>query len=254
MSAEGTGGFSFPMTRWGRRELNSWIFRHSQGVSPNGRTPLKGAVFDMDGVIVDSHPAHRRAWKQFLDSLDRPANDREIDFILDGRKREEILRHFLGELTPEEIHDYGNRKDQMLRNLGERPQPIEGSIEFLSELRHAGLTLGLATSAARARAEATLSDLGIRGFFDAIVTGDDVDAGKPDPAIYRLAAEGLGQHPEQLLAFEDAVSGVEAACFAGLHCIGVASSPRAEELLKAGAEMVVSNFKSLSLTALAAAL
>lgn len=207
---------------------------------------IRGVVFDMDGVIVDSHPSHRAAWKQFLQSVGRTTSDGEIDFILEGRKRAEILRHFLGEgLSAEKIRNYGNRKDQMLRELGNRLQPIKGVAAFLADLRHAGLAVGLATSAARARAENTLSELGINNCFDAVISGDDVAMGKPDPGIYRLAAARLHEHPTRLLAFEDAVSGVQAALGAGLRCIGIGSGPRVEHLRAAGAEIVISDFTSL---------
>jgi beta-phosphoglucomutase len=76
---------------------------------------LRGIAFDMDGVIIDSHPAHRSAWKSFLESVGRETSDSELDFILDGRKREEILTHFLGELSPVRMKEYGNRKDELLR-------------------------------------------------------------------------------------------------------------------------------------------
>jgi beta-phosphoglucomutase len=203
----------------------------------------------MDGVIVDSHPSHRAAWRRLLKNIGRPASDSELDFILDGRKREEILRHFLGkELSPEEIRDYGNRKNQILREQGTRPLPIDGVIKFVVELRQAGIAMALATSAARGRADATLSELGIKEYFDAIVTGDDVSIGKPDPRIYHLATECLHEDPMRLLAFEDAVSGVRAALCAGLRCFGVASGHRVEQLRAAGAEIVISNFSSLNLS------
>jgi beta-phosphoglucomutase len=243
MSAGDIAGFLFPM----RPSAPDQLSVPESGRLRNGN-PIRGVVFDMDGVIVDSHPSHRTAWKQFLQSIGRPRTDSEIDFILDGRKREEILRHFLGELSPEEIRDYGNRKDQMLRELGSQSQPIDGAIEFLVELRQAGVAMGLATSAARNRVEATLSELGIKDYFDAIVTGDDVPIGKPDPSIYRLAAARLQESPMQLLAFEDAVSGVQAAVSAGLRCVGVASGPRVEQLRAAGAELVISDFNSLSMS------
>ena len=243
MSAGDIAGFLFPMKASAPNQLS--VLESSR--SSNGY-PIRGVIFDMDGVIVDSHPSHRAAWKQFLQSVGHPASDSEIDFILDGRKREEILRHFLGELSAEEIRNYGNRKDQMLRELGSRIQPIAGAIEFLVELRQVGIAMGLATSAARIRAEATLSELGIKDYFDAIVSGDDVPIGKPDPSIYHLAATRLQESPTRLLAFEDAASGVHAALWAGLRCVGVASGPRVEQLRAAGAEVVISDFKSLSLS------
>ena len=98
---------------------------------------LRGIVFDMDGVIVDSHAAHRSAWKSFLESEGREARDEELDFILDGRKREEILRHFFGEVTPKQIVEYGHRKDELLRECGKRIQTILGVVEFLVHLSQA---------------------------------------------------------------------------------------------------------------------
>ena len=101
---------------------------------------LRGIVFDMDGVIIDSHPLHRRAWKTFLQTVGRDITDAELDFILDGRKREEILCYFLGELSPSQIIDYGTRKDEMLRQLAEEMQPLQGIAEFLDSLLQSRFT------------------------------------------------------------------------------------------------------------------
>lgn len=210
--------------------------------------PIRGVVFDMDGVIVDSHPLHRRAWKQFLQSVSRNTTDEELDFILDGRKRDEILRHFLGELSDEQIRDYGNRKDEMLRRLGDDARPIEGVIDFVGSLRRAGLRIALATSAGRVRTCGTLTELNLADSFDTVITGDEVPAGKPDPLIYCLAASRLQEDPKHLLAIEDAVSGVKAARGAGLRCIGVAPPSRAQQLLAAGASPVVPHFGSFFLS------
>jgi beta-phosphoglucomutase len=213
---------------------------------------LRGVVFDMDGVIIDSHPAHRLAWKSFLESLGRETCDEELDFILDGRKRAEILKHFLGELAPEQIADYGTRKDQLLDKYRHTMQPIPGVIEFLDHLSHVGIRTGLATSASRRRACGTLEELGLAGCFHTIVTGDDVIAGKPDPAIYQLAAERMQESPERLLAVEDAASGVKSARAAGLRCLGVASAPRAHLLQAEGADPVIPDFLSFSFSQLEA--
>ena len=114
------------------------------------------------------------------------------------------------------------------------------------------MRIALATSACRRRALGTLEELELARFFDAIVTGDDVGKGKPDPAIYRLAAQRLEETPESLLAVEDAVSGVKSARAAGMRCLGIASNGRAEALRTAGAEPVISDFRSVSLAQLKA--
>jgi beta-phosphoglucomutase len=207
---------------------------------------LRGVVFDMDGVIIDSHPAHRLAWKAFLESLGKQTCDEELDFILDGCKRAEILKHFLGELAPEQITEYGNRKDELLQKNPDAVRPIPGVVAFLGHLSKAGIPRAVATSASRRRALGTLEELGLADCFDTIVTGDDVTAGKPDPAIYRAAAERMRESPEYLLAVEDAASGVKSARAAGMRCLGVADARRAPLLRAAGAEPVIPDFRSLS--------
>jgi beta-phosphoglucomutase len=213
---------------------------------------LRAIVFDMDGVVIDSHPAHRRAWQKFLGTVRREVTEAELDFVLDGRKREEILRYFLGELEPSKIAQYGALKDEMLQQLGEGLRPFPGIMEFLNSLSHAGMRMALATSAGWLRTCGTLEELGLSHYFEAIVTGDEVGKGKPDPAIYRLAAERLAETPESLLVVEDAVSGVKSARAAGMRCLGVASDQRADALRDAGADPVISDFRSLSLSRLKA--
>jgi beta-phosphoglucomutase len=207
---------------------------------------LRGVVFDMDGVIIDSHPAHRQAWKGFLESVGRETRDEELDFILDGCKRTEILKHFLGELTPEQIADYGNRKDELLQRHSDTVQPMPGIVEFLKHLSAAGVPSAVATSASRRRAFGTLEELGLKSYFRAIVTGDDVAAGKPDPAIYQLAAKRMQESPERLVAVEDAAAGVKSARAAGMRCLGIAPSQRASLLRTAGANPVISDFRGFS--------
>ncbi len=83
---------------------------------------VQGVIFDMDGVIVDSHPFHRRAWHKFLRSVGKDVSEEDLDFILDGRKRHEILRHFLGELSEPELANYGNCKDEFFQQVANRSQ------------------------------------------------------------------------------------------------------------------------------------
>jgi beta-phosphoglucomutase len=214
---------------------------------------LRGMVFDMDGVVINSHPAHRAAWKSFLESVGRSVSNEELEIILDGGKREEILKHFLGgELNPEQITEYGKRKDEILRKHGSKLEPMTGVLDFLNQVLHSGIRLALATSASRNRAYATLEELGLSHYFDTIVTGDDVASGKPDPAIYRLAASRMEESSDHLVAVEDAVSGVKAARAAGLLCVGIAHNGRAGALRSAGANPIIEDFRSLSLAQLQA--
>jgi HAD superfamily hydrolase (TIGR01509 family) len=211
-------------------------------------------VFDMDGVIVDSHPLHRIAWREFLRTLGQSVDEPALDFVLDGRTRKEILLHFLGPLTPAQLADYGRRKDELFRQFDGEVRTIPGVVEFLQHLAGMGMPMALATSATGRRVQGTLHHLGLAKFFRQIVTGDEVGTGKPDPAIYRLAAERLQEPANSLLAIEDAVSGVKSARAAGLRCMGIASASRADALRAAGADPVFPDFRGLSFAQVAVAL
>ena len=213
---------------------------------------LRGVVFDMDGVLINSHPAHRAAWKSFLLSLGKTVSDVELDVILDGGRREEILKHFLGELSPDQVIEYGKRKDDLLRNSGFSLKPMIGVVDLLDRLLESGVRMAIATSASSRRARGSLKELGLSRYFDTIDTGDDVKVGKPDPAIYRLAATRMEEDPGNLLAMEDAVSGVRAARSAGMRCAGVACNGRAELLRMAGATPIIEDFRTLSVSELEA--
>jgi len=207
---------------------------------------LRGAIFDFDGVIVDSHPVHKRAWKKFLESVGRTASEEELQFVLDGRKREEILRHFLGDLDPELMFEYGHRKEQFFRNEASDVLMIEGLLSFLEDLADSHVALAVASSGSESRINSLLDRLDLKKHFRVVVTGDEVECGKPDPAIFLKAAQGLQLDPLELIAFEDAQSGVKAARSAGMMCIGIAQPDGASALLDAGANFVVQDFRSLS--------
>lgn len=208
---------------------------------------LRGVIFDLDGVIVDSHSAHQQAWKTFFRSLGKEIAEHELLFVLEGRKREAILRHFLGDLTPEQVKDYGAKKEALFNDSVTELRTVDGVLEFLDRLEGAGLPLALASSASRSRARYILEQLDLDRRFRVVVTGDDVIKGKPDPAIFHLAAGGLKIDPEDILVCEDAVAGVAAAKVAGMKCLGIATAGRGPLLKKAGADWVVPDFTSARL-------
>lgn len=208
---------------------------------------LEAVIFDLDGVIVDSHPAHKHAWKAFFRSLEMEIPDAELSFILEGQKREDILRHFLEDLTPDQVQDYGARKDAILKDSAPDLKTISGLPEFLVQVEAAGLAIALGSSASRRRVEDTLDRLDLKHCFRAIITGDDVAKAKPDPAIFLQAARGLRVDPENILVCEDAIAGVEAAKAAGMKCLAIAANGRGHLLEKAGAERVVRDFTSVRL-------
>lgn len=207
---------------------------------------IRGVVFDFDGVVVDSHPVHKRAWRRFLESVGRTVSEEELQFVLDGKKRDEILRHFMGELNADQIVEYGRLKEQFFRDEAAHVRTIGGLLSFLKVLEHEQLALAIASSGSRSRVNFLLERLDLKKRFRVVITADEVEQGKPDPAIFLMAAEHLGIDPPELMAFEDAVSGVIAARSAGMVCVGIAQPGRASILLDSGADYVVPDFYSLS--------
>ena len=208
---------------------------------------LRGVVFDLDGVIVDSHPIHKQAWRAFLASVGKQVSESDLDFIFEGRRRHEILVHFLGPLSHSEIEEHGKRKDVFFQQACGSLEPVAGSLEIIKEIEKARLSIALATSASRDRARWTLQQLQISKYFRVVITGDDVVASKPDPTIYRLAAQGLAISADCLVAVEDSVCGVRSAKAAGLRCVAIALAEDAGSLTSAGADRVFPNLASVSI-------
>ena len=204
-------------------------------------------MFDLDGVIVDSHPIHKQAWRAFLASIGKQVSESDLDFIFEGRRRREILVHFLGALSDAEIEEHGKRKDVFFQQACACLEPVDGSVEIIKAIENARLAIALATSASRDRARWTLEQLRISQYFPVVVTGDDVVASKPDPTIYRLAAQGLAISPECLVAVEDSVCGVRSAKAAGLRCVAIALAEDTRSLTSAGADLVFPNLASVSI-------
>ncbi len=211
---------------------------------------LEGVIFDMDGVLIDSHPVHRQAWKKFLTTLGKRVPDEDLEYILEGRRRDEILRHFLGDLPSDALAEYGHRKDLFFEENFSHVKLLPGVADFLKNLERAGVRMAVATSASSSRTWRTLERHALHERFVAVITGDDVEAGKPDPAIYELAAQRMKISPPNLLVLEDAPCGVQAAKAAGIRCIGVTRNGRAEALLSAGASRIIPDFAGLSLAEL----
>lgn len=218
-------------------------------MSVSGR--IRAVVFDMDGVLINSHPTHLAAWKAFLCSVGNEVPEHELTYILEGRTRNEILCHFFGGLSPWELERYGKRKDDIFRRMEHQIEPIAGAIEFLQTLNHYGISAAIATSASEIRTLSTIERMGIAEHFETVITASDVVSGKPDPTVYRLACERLGVAPADSMAFDDAPAGIQSAKSAGMRCIGVSSNGMTRQLIDTGAERVIPDFVGLSINELA---
>lgn len=207
---------------------------------------LKAVIFDMDGVLVDSHPSHTMAWRKLLLLHGKQMMESHVELVRSGRKKEELLQWFLGDLTSDQIHACSQEKNAFFQEQMGNLAAIAGVQELLPELSQAAVPMAVASCGGRARVYRILELLQINQHFRLVITGDDVTQGKPDPEIFLKAAEQLSVRPAESLVFEDSVSGILAATAAGMKSVGIADGYRAQPLLQAGAVDTLPDFTGVS--------
>ena len=183
-----------------------------------------GVLFDLDGTLIDSMPLHYRAykmvfkkrgaalsWQSFMRHVGPPAARAIPMFAAE-----------IGEnLSRDEVWQVHEDKKYALETLLEQEVPQELPAAKLLRALVPGQKSGLVTSGNSKGSRAMLAKLGWIDIFDVIVTGDDVQKGKPDPEPYLLAASKLEIAPERCVALEDTVVGIESALAAGMQVCDV---------------------------------
>jgi HAD superfamily hydrolase (TIGR01509 family) len=222
---------------------------------------LRAAIFDVDGVLVNS--PHERAWREALKGFADPAGFTTAFYQANvaGRPRLEGARAVLERLGgPEAARrsaDYADKKQALIDRLIK-----EGSFEvfpdamrFAAALNVAGLRLALASSSKNAAAMLTRLKLPdgrtLLSLFDADLSGHEVPKGKPDPALFLLAAEAVKTSPAQCIVVEDAPAGIRAARAGGMTAIGIARLGDEVLLSEAGADLVVTSLDQVEVATLA---
>jgi beta-phosphoglucomutase len=199
-----------------------------------------GAVWDLDGTLVDTALSHYAAWRELLRAHGRDLTYEEFRSTF-GLRNYDILVHHLGfDPDPARIAALGERKEQLFRTAlqreGVRTQP--GARELVEHLHALGARQAIASSAPPANIALMVRLLGLP--FDAVVSGEEVARGKPAPDIFLRAAERLNLPPARVVVTEDAPAGVAAGQAAGSRVIAIAATFPAESL--AAADLVVRSF------------
>src|SRR3989442_2389420 len=203
---------------------------------PGMRGERTTAVFDMDGVLVDSGNLHRESWRRLCQEEGVPLEDPEFWRFTIGRRTEEALPVILGRpLEPQERVRLTARRIALYHELLQKQTvPVPGVTTFLNDLRIRGVACGLATAALPISVNVTLDALGLADAFAARVTSADVACGKPDPEVYRVAARRLGVPPGDCVAFDDAPVGIKAARAAGMAVGCLATRPTPSRIIPSG--------------------
>lgn len=186
---------------------------------------IKGLLFDLDGVLVDTAKYHYLAWKQLAEKLGL-AFDRQVNERLKGVSRmaslEIILETNQRAMTMEEKEARCAEKNEIylgyIRQLQEE-ELFPGVREFLTDARAKGYRTALGSASRNSML--ILERLKIKDLFDAIVDGTQVTKTKPAPEVFLAGAQALGVEPTACIVFEDATAGVEAAHRAGMLAVGI---------------------------------
>lgn len=207
---------------------------------------IRGAVFDLDGTLVDNIRFHFEAFRALSVRLGLDVMDDATFQSFNGLKNADIFPRLLGRaLTPDEIQALSDEKEATYRALyAPELMAHRGAGELLERLHQAGVKLAVASSAPPPNRAMVLDGLGWSGRFDAVVASERLP-GKPAPDVFLAAAKRIGVPPADCIAFEDAVNGVQAAHAAGMIVVGVTTNVSAEALAAAGARFTIADFEGL---------
>jgi len=190
-----------------------------------GDVSIEGALFDLDGVIVDTAKYHYLAWKRLAAELGfnfTEADNERLKGVSRVRSLEILLEIGRVTMTAEQKEEAATRKNtwyvEYLHHLNETAL-LSGSKEYLLRLRENGIRIALGS--ASKNAPLILERLNITSLFDAIIDGNTVSKAKPDPEVFLKGAAALGLSPDRCVVFEDALAGIEAAKAGGMLAIAV---------------------------------
>jgi beta-phosphoglucomutase family hydrolase len=207
------------------------------------QTESFGVLWDMDGVLVDTGQLHFETWAEALGRAGVEYSP-EMFHRTFGMENRGVLTTVLGREPDDEfLAEVSGRKESRFRDLIQgKAEPMPGVAHWLARLKAQGARQAVASSAPLANIDLIVDSLGLRQYFDAVVSAAGM-AGKPDPGVFLKAAALIGVPPARCVVVEDAVVGVQAARSAGMHVIAVTTTHPRESL--AAADRVVDSLLEL---------
>ena len=195
--------------------------------SPGGRivpmSVLRAVLWDMDGVLADTSQLHFETWEKVLNEQGIPF-DRQKFHLIYGLKNRDLLPFLANKpLEPQWIDWISDQKELAFRKALPGLLPLPGVLDWLQRFRMLSWKQAVASSAPPENVEVLVDVLGIRDYFDALVTPGDLP-GKPDPAVFLKASQQLEIPAQSCIVIEDSIPGIEAAVKAGMRCIAVTTT------------------------------
>ena len=218
-----------------------------------------GVVFDLDGVLIDSHDQHERSWFQLAAEVDKPLTKEQFKESFGMRNVMCIpnVFHWTSPEDHEQIRKLGDRKEELYRELlrADGIEPLPGVVDLLQSLNDAGVLFSLGSSTSRKNIEVCFASTGLDRFFGPFYTGaEDVTRGKPFPDVFLEAAAKIDRLPARCLVIEDAHVGVEAGIAAGMKVLAVTTTHTRESFTESGAVRVVDSLAEIDAVAVLALL
>ena len=211
--------------------------------------PFKGILFDLDGTLVDNMMVHHRAWQRKLSELG-------LDYSLDRVKAEihgvntEILERLFGDrYTHEERVNISREKEAAYREIFApemAANTVGGALDFIRLAHGEDVPMAIGTAGPEENAFFVIDGLGIRTMLGHVVHSGMVEKGKPDPEVFRQAAEGIGVDLRDCLIFEDSVTGARAANNAGCPVVVLTTTHAREEFVGLEVAAFREDFRGLS--------
>ena len=206
---------------------------------------FKAAIFDMDGLILDSERTVLSCWEKIGEKYGfKDIVSYGISVI--GKNKKATIDEF------ERIYgEPGDRYERELREIynglaqkGEVPLKPH-TLELLESMKNAGMKIAIASSSTREEVTTQMEMLGALKFFDTCVCGDQVTQSKPDPEIFLLACDALGVKPEEAVGLEDSFNGVRACKASGLYTIMVPDIIQPDDEMEGLADVILPSLKDV---------
>lgn len=214
---------------------------------------LRGVIFDLDGVIVDTAQYHYLAWKRLAAELGyelTPEDNERLKGVSRMNSLDIILDLAGTTLDADEKQRLSERKNTWFKEYLKEMTPRDifpGVRPLIRALRHEGIAVGLASSSKNAAQ--VLDRLELHDQFDAVIDGTMIARAKPDPEIFLLTAKRLGLPPSSCVVIEDAAAGVAAAHAAGMKCAGIGAADvldEADQIFHATAMVTLADLQDLA--------